>query len=117
MSNFTTVRSTLQTERHLGWLVYANGKPATECSTLAMVEGWHQANRDEAAALMCEVKPRIIAIGRCENGGAFKVVAPPADWPSDVEIDAIFSRPARQIDEETESERVGAELCEAPYWW
>jgi hypothetical protein len=109
----------LATEHRIGWLIYAAGKPATECSTLTMIAGWLQANKDEANAMMCEVQPRIIAIGRCENGGSFKVVAP-ADWPTDAEVDAICQKPdrltAEQV-EEMERERIGAQICETPYWW
>jgi len=35
-------------------------------------------------------KPRIIAIGRCVGGSAFKVTAPPVDWPTDDEIADII---------------------------
>ena len=38
-------------------------------------------------------KPRlIIAVGRCVNGSAFKVTAPPVDWPTEDEIAAICAR-------------------------
>lgn len=36
--------------------------------------------------------PRIIAIGRCVGGSAFKVTAPPVDWPTADEIAAICAR-------------------------
>jgi hypothetical protein len=109
----------LATEYNLGWLVYANEMPASVCGTLTMVAGWLQANKDEANAMMCEVRPRIVAIGRCKNGGSFKVVAP-ADWPTNAEVDAICQKPGRltaeQV-EEMERERIGAELSESPSLW
>jgi hypothetical protein len=40
----------LATEHRLGWQLYANGEPATECSTLTMIAGWLQALRDQANA-------------------------------------------------------------------
>jgi len=32
---------------------------------------------------------RVIAVGRCVNGSTFHVTTPPADWPSEAEIEAI----------------------------
>lgn len=62
---------------------------------------------------MCKTKAAALATYK-------NLVAPPADWPNDAEIDAIFARPGRLTDEqveEIESERVGAELSEEPYLW
>lgn len=64
---------------------------------------------------------RIIAIGRCERGGAFKVtttVQPPADFAD--ALDEVL-RPDRvptvRNMADCEDEHIGAELCEAPYNW
>jgi len=32
---------------------------------------------------------RVIAIGRCVNGSSFRVITPPADWPTEAEVAAI----------------------------
>lgn len=61
-------------------------------------------------------KPRIIAIGRCVNGSAFKVTTAPPDFAAAVE--EVLSRrfvPTVSRMTDCEDERIGAEFCEAPY--
>ena len=36
--------------------------------------------------------PRVVAIGCCANGGAFRVLAAPTDWPTPAEIEEICER-------------------------
>ena len=61
--NCTTILEQMQyrnyippvTEYQIGWMAYAERMPVTVCATPAMKAGWHQANRDEAAALTSQV--------------------------------------------------------------
>ena len=127
-------RKQLVIERQLGWLVYAEGMPATVCGTLPMVAGWIQANRDEAAAMMTTAELLIsiddtLALIKTLPRRRVKIlVVPPApideffamhadaDELERGERAASFRLTACQV-EEMEQERVGAELCEAPYSW
>lgn len=61
-------------------------------------------------------KPRIIAIGRCVNGSAFKVTTAPPDFAAAVEevMARRFVATICRMDG-CEDERIGAEFCEAPY--
>lgn len=68
-------------------------------------------------------RQRIVAIGRCVNGGAFKVtapIAPPADFAEAVaEVDSR-QHSVRLSDEalaEIENEHVGAEIGRRPFEW
>jgi hypothetical protein len=86
--------------------------------------------REPVASLLLELtkrfvlpqrRKRIIAIGRCERGGAFTATAhpePPADFAD--AIDEVL-RPDRvptvRNMADCEDEHIGAELCEAPYNW
>ncbi len=66
-------------------------------------------------------RKRIIAIGRCQNGGAFKVttpVQPPADFADAIdEVLRPDRAPTVRNMADCEDEHIGAELCEAPYNW
>lgn len=68
---------------------------------------------------------RVVAIGRCVNGGGFVIktggvaVQPPTDFAEAVaEVD---SRPVQlwptAVHDEIDGERIGAEICEAPHSW
>ena len=83
--------------------------------------------RGQAATLLVEIarryiKPRrIIAVGRCRNGGAFRVTAPvqpPADFAAAVaEVLTPDRVPTVARMDDCEDEIIGAELCTAPYNW
>jgi len=84
--------------------------------------------RGPAATLLVEMarryiqpRRRIIAIGRCQNGGAFTVtteVQPPADFADAIaEVLTPDRVPTVRNMADCEDERIGAELCEAPYNW
>jgi len=84
--------------------------------------------RGQAATLLVEMarryiqpRRRIIAIGRCQNGGAFKVTthqAPPADFEAAIaEVLTPDRVPTVRNMADCAEEHIGAELCEAPYNW
>lgn len=73
---------------------------------------------------LCAQRRRIVAIGRCINGGAFTVtapVAPPADFAEAVaEFDGRRQHSVRLSDEalaEIENEQIGAEIGRRPFEW
>lgn len=89
-------------------MYFHSGEPATP---------WFVAVHDGVAVSriieMCATQAQALATYN-------NVVAPPADWPTDEDISAIFARPARLTDEqmiEMESERVGEDFCGNPYLW
>lgn len=75
----------------------------------------------EMARRYIQPRRRIIAIGRCQNGGAFTVTTQP-QAPADfaAAMDEVL-RPDRvptvRNMADVEDEHIGAELCEAPYNW
>jgi len=66
-------------------------------------------------------KKRVIAVGRCRNGGAFQVTAPvqpPQDFADAIaEVLTPDQVPTVRNMADCEDEHIGAELCEAPYNW
>jgi hypothetical protein len=84
--------------------------------------------RGQAATLLVEMatryiqpRRRIIAVGRCVNGGAFHVTAPvqpPQDFADAIaEVLTPDRVPTVRNMADVEDEKIGAELCEAPYNW
>lgn len=83
--------------------------------------------REPVSSLLMELtrrfvlpKKRIIAIGRCQNGGAFKVTTPqaPADFADAIdEVLRPDRAPTVRNMADCEDEHIAAELCEAPYSW
>lgn len=71
--------------------------------------------------LQAQPRRRIIAVGRCVNGGAFQVTAPvqpPADFAAAVaEVLTPDRVPTVRNMADCEDEIIGAELCTAPYNW
>jgi hypothetical protein len=65
-------------------------------------------------------RPRIIAIGRSANGQPFQVIAPPDDFAEAV-AEVIGHRGTVRFSAETlaeiENEKIGAEICQAPWQW
>jgi len=65
-------------------------------------------------------RQRIIAIGRSANGQPFQVIAAPADFAEAVAEVIGHSGTVRFSAEtlaEIENEKIGAEICQAPWQW
>lgn len=70
---------------------------------------------------LCAQRRRIVAIGRCINGGAFTVtapVAPPADFAEAVaEVDSRTPVCEWLNHDEIDGEKVGEEIGRRPFEW